>query len=109
MEAPSDFAVTGFLFMERFLDWATAAIGAGVAVLIRLRLVSLLLAIILGALMGMVGPRLELLDIYLTRAGWASFDALTVITMTLAAAACLAWWIIGRIAFALVRRLQPSS
>lgn len=109
MTEPSNLVVTGLLFMGLFLNWITAVIGAGLAVLIRARLASFLLALLLGALEGLVGPRLELLDIYLTRDGWASIDALSIITMVLAAAACLAWWTIGRVGVALVRRVVPSS
>jgi hypothetical protein len=108
MEGPSELAVAGLLFVGLFLNWVTAAIGVGLAVLIRARLASLLLTLLIGALEGLVGSRLELLDIYLTRDGWASIDALTVITMALSAAACLAWWGIGRFGFALVRRLTSS-
>ena len=52
-----------------------------------------------------LGSKLELLDLYLTRDGWAAFDALDAITVALSALAGLIWWVIARTLCALVRRV----
>ncbi len=66
------------------------AVSAAIAVVVRHRTASLLAVIVAGALLGLVGSRLELLDLYLTRDGWAAFDALDAITVALSALA--AWY-----------------
>jgi ABC-type microcin C transport system permease subunit YejE len=97
------------LFVGLFLSWSKALISAAIAIVIRDRAVSLALALIVGALEGLFGSRLELLDIYLTRDGWATIDALTLITVALSALASLLWWLIARMPFELMRRVGARA
>ena len=62
--------------------------------------------LIVGALEGLFGSRLELLDLYLTRSGWEAIDALTLISVALSALASLLWWIVARALYALVMRIM---
>ena len=105
MDESSQLTVLLLLFVGLFLSWSKAVISAAIAIVIRNRGASLAVALIAGALEGLLGSRLELLDIYLTRDGWASIDALTLITVTLSVLASLLWWLIARMLFALVLRI----
>lgn len=105
MDASSEVLVTLLLFVGLFLNWIKAVISAAIAVLIRNRIASVAVVLIAGAIEGLVGSRLELLDLYLTRIGWEAIDALTWITIVLSALASLLWWLIARAIDALVRRI----
>jgi ABC-type microcin C transport system permease subunit YejE len=105
MDESSQLIVLLLLFIGLFLNWSTAVISAAIAIVIRNRGVSLAVALIVGALEGLLGSRLELLDVYLTRDGWVAIDALTLITVVLSAAASLLWWLIARTLLALVLRI----
>jgi hypothetical protein len=109
MDGPDELSVTLLLFVGLFLNWTKAIFSAVIAVLIRNRMASLAVVLIAGAIEGLVGPRLELLDLYLTRDGWAAIDALTIVTVALSALASLAWWCVARTVDALVRHiLRPA-
>ena len=92
------------LFEGEFLNWSVALISAAIAIAIRPLVRSIVLAIAAGAFLGFVGPKFELLDIYLTPAGWQSIDTLTLTVVALTALASLLWWIIARALYDLVRR-----
>lgn len=92
------------LFLELFLSWTKIAISVLIAILVRHRAVGALLAATAGAMEGLVGPRLELLDVYLAGSGWASIDLLTLTTVALSALGSLLWWYFARTVRALVRR-----
>ncbi len=92
------------LFVGEFLNWSTGLIGLAVALVVRPRTLSMIAAMAAGAVLGLVGAKLELLDLYLTPAGWQSIDGLTVTVVVLSALACLLWWVIGRVARALAWR-----
>jgi hypothetical protein len=92
------------LFLDLLLSGSKAVISAAIAILVRHRAVSVGLALMIGALEGLLGSRLELLDIYLSRSGWEAIDALALTTAVLSALASVAWWTLARIAYALVRR-----
>jgi ABC-type microcin C transport system permease subunit YejE len=109
MDASSEALITLLLFVGLFLHWIKAVISAAVAVLIRNRIASVGLVLMVGAVEGLVGPRLELLDLYLTRTGWETIDTLTLITIVLSALASVLWWLIARALYALVRRLRGAD
>jgi hypothetical protein len=97
------------LFVASFLAWSVGLAGVAIAFLVRNRSVGFAAAIAAGALFGLLGPDLELLDLYLSVVGWESVDALTLLAVALSALACLLWWVIGRLARALVLRpRQPA-
>ena len=96
MDGSSQAIITLLLFVGLFLSWSKAVISAAIAIVIRNRAVSAVVAFIAGAVEGLVGSRLELLDLYLTRNGWEAIDALTLITVTLSALASLLWWVTAR-------------
>jgi hypothetical protein len=109
MDVLGELAVALLLFVGLFLSWTKAIISVVIAVFIRHRVASLIAVLMAGAIEGLVGSRLELLDLYLTRDGWAAIDALTMITIALSALASLAWWCIVRTVDALVRHiLRPA-
>ena len=97
--------VTLLLFAGLFLNWSKAVISAAIAIIIRNRALSLVVVLIVGALEGLFGSRLELFDLYLSRTGWQAIDALTVITVVLSALGSLLWWIVARALYALVLRV----
>ena len=97
--------VTLLLFAGLFLNWSKAVISAAIAIIIRNRALSLVVVLIVGALEGLFGSRLELFDLYLSRTGWQAVDALTVITVVLSALGSLLWWIVARALYALVLRV----
>ena len=101
----SNVFVTMLLFAGLFLSWSKAVISAAIAIIIRNRALSLVVVLIVGAFEGLLGSRLELLDLYLSRTGWQAIDALTVITVVLSALGSLLWWIVARALYALVRRV----
>ena len=105
MDGSGEALVMLLLFVGLFLNWIKAVISAAIAVLIRNRIASVAVVLIAGAIEGLVGSRLELLDLYLTRIGWEAIDALTWITIVLSALASLLWWLIARAIDALVRRI----
>ncbi len=111
MDAPGEALITLLLFVGLFLNWIKAVISAAIAVLIRNRAASVAVVLMVGAVEGLVGSRLELLDLYLTRIGWEAIDALTWITIVLSALASLLWWVIAQALYALARRLRgaPAS
>jgi hypothetical protein len=110
MDGSDEWLVLLLLFVGLFLSWIKAAVVTAIAVLIRHRGASLMIVLVIGAVEGLVGSRLELLDLYLTHEGWASIDTLALITVVLSALASLAWWCIARGTDVLVRRvLQPAS
>jgi hypothetical protein len=109
MDESSQAAFIFFLFLDLLLNWSKAAICAAVALFIRNRSVSAVLALITGAFEGLFGPRLELFDLYLTRSGWEAIDALTWTTIALSALASLMWWIAARGLYALARRVVRGS
>ena len=81
----SNVVVTLLLFAGLFLNWSKAVISAAIAIIIRNRALSLVVVLIVGALEGLFGSRLELFDLYLSRTGWQAVDALMVITVVLSA------------------------
>jgi ABC-type microcin C transport system permease subunit YejE len=97
--------VTLLLFAGLFLNWSKAVISAAIAIIIRNRALSLVVVLIVGALEGLFGSRLELFDLYLSRTGWQAVDALMVITVVLSAFGSLLWWIVARALYALVLRV----
>lgn len=101
----SNVFVTMLLFAGLFLSWSKAVISAAIAIIIRNRALSLVVVLIVGAVEGLLGSRLELLDLYLSRTGWQAIDALTVITVVLSALGSLLWWVVARALYALVRRV----
>jgi ABC-type microcin C transport system permease subunit YejE len=101
----SNVVVTLLLFAGLFLNWSKAVISAAIAIIIRNRALSLVVVLIVGALEGLFGSRLELFDLYLSRTGWQAIDALTVITVVLSALGSLLWWIVARALYALVLRV----
>ena len=105
MDGSGEALVMLLLFVGLFLNWIKAVISAAIAVLIRNRIASVAVVLIAGAIEGLVGSRLELLDLYLTRIGWEAIDALTWITIVLSALASLLWWVIARSIYALLRRV----
>jgi hypothetical protein len=109
MDALGETLITLLLFVGLFLNWIKAVISAVIAVLIRNRIASVAVVLMVGAIEGLVGSRLELLDLYLTRIGWEAIDALTWITIVLSALASLLWWVIARALYALVRRLRGAT
>ncbi len=97
------------LFVASFLAWSVGLAGVAIALLVRRSGAGFLTAIAAGALFGLLGPDLELFDLYLTSAGWQSVDALTLLAVALSALACLLWWVIGRLVRALaLRSRQPA-
>lgn len=109
MDASGEALITLLLFVGLFLNWIKAVISAAIAVLIRNRAASVAVVLMVGAVEGLVGSRLELLDLYLTRIGWEAIDALTWITIVLSALASLLWWVIARALYALVQRLRGAT
>jgi hypothetical protein len=103
MDGSSDLVVMLLLLVGLFLNWIKAVISAAIAILIRNRVASLIVVLVVGALEGLVGSRLELLDLYVSSSGWAAIDALAIITVVLSALASLAWWLIARALYALGR------
>jgi ABC-type microcin C transport system permease subunit YejE len=101
----SNVVVTLLLFAGLFLNWSKAVISAAIAIIIRNRALSLVVVLIVGALEGLFGSRLELFDLYLSRTGWQAVDALMVITVVLSAFGSLLWWIVARALYALVLRV----
>lgn len=109
MDGSDDILLTLLLFAGLFLNWIKAAVSTAIAVFIRHRAASVIVVAVAGTIEGLVGSRLELLDLYLTRDGWVSIDALTLITVALSAVASFAWWCIARALYTLVRRvLRPA-
>lgn len=92
------------LLIDLLFNWIKAVLSAAIAVLVRHRMASAIAAAAVGAIEGLVGSRLELLDVYLTRDGWESIDALTLATVVLSAAASLVWWAVARALYAWARR-----
>lgn len=110
MDGSGEFILTLFLFAGLFFNWIKAAISAAIAVLVRSRPASIATVLAVGAIEGLVGSRLELLDIYLTRDGWESIDVLALFTVVLSAIASLIWWLIARGLYSVARRLwQPAG
>ena len=105
MDESSQAIVLLLLFVGLFLSWTKAVIGSAIAIVIRNRAASLVAALIVGALEGLFGSRLELLDLYLSRAGWEAIDALAGIAVVLSALASLLWWMLARALYALLLRL----
>jgi len=101
----SNVVVTLLLFAGLFLNWSKAVISAAIAIIIRNRALSLVVVLIVGALEGLFGSRLELFDLYRSRTGWQAVDALMVITVVLSAFGSLLWWIVARALYALVLRV----
>ena len=93
------------LFVGEFLNWSTGLAGVLIAVLVKPRTASMIAAIGAGAFFGLVGAKFELLDLYVTAAGWQSLDGV----IALSALACLLWWVIGRVLYALVLRLTGRA
>ena len=91
------------LFISSFLAWSVVLAGVATAMFVRSRSASCLAAMAAGAFLGLVGPQFELIDLYLTAAGWKSIDALTVTAVLVAALACLMWWVIARVLGSAVR------
>lgn len=109
MDESSQAIITFLLFADLFLNWSKAVIAAAIAVVIRSRAASLAAALVVGGLEGLLGSRLELIDIYLSSSGWQAIDVLTLVTVALSALAGLLWWAIARGAAALVRRAARGS
>ena len=109
MGESSDITFAVLLFAGLFLDWVRAAVSAAAAVLVRNSNASAIVAAVLGAIMGLVGSRLELLDVYFTRDGWEAIDILTALQVTMSALAGIAWWGIARAGYALARRLAGRT
>lgn len=97
------------LFVGEFLNWSTGLAGVLIAVLVKPRTASMIAAIAAGAFFGLVGAKLELLDLYVTTAGWKSLDGLALTVVALSALACLLWWVIGRVFYGLVLRLSGRA
>ena len=97
------------LFVGEFLNWSTGLAGLLIAVLVKPRTASMIAAIAAGAFFGLVGAKFELLDLYVTAAGWQSLDGLALTVIALSALACLLWWVIGRVLYALVLRLTGRA
>lgn len=109
MDWSGEVLLTLLLFVGLLFNWVKAAICAVVAVLVRPRAASAALAMALGAVEGLLGSRLELLDIYLTADGWATIDGFALFTVALSAVASLLWWGLARAIDALVRRLRRPA
>jgi ABC-type microcin C transport system permease subunit YejE len=107
----SNIIITLPLFADLFLTWSRAVITAAIAIVIRNRALSLVTVPIVGALEGLFGSRLELVDLYLSRSGWEAIDTLTLISVVLSALASLLWWIVARASYALVMRVvrRPAA
>ena len=98
------------LFAASFLAWSVGLAGVAIALLIRQRGAGLAAAVAAGALLGLLGPDLELVDLSLSAAGWQAIDALTLLVVALSALACMVWWVIGRLVRAIVLRArQPAA
>jgi ABC-type microcin C transport system permease subunit YejE len=92
------------LFLDLLTSWTKIGISVLIAILVRYRAISATLAMVAGALEGLVGSKLELLDIYLSRSGWESIDLLTLTAVALSALGSLLWWSLARAVCTLVRR-----
>ena len=97
------------LFANSFFNVISAVVSVAVAILIRNRIASFIVVLLAGAIVGLVGSSFELLDIYLTREGWAAFGALDAITVFLSMLASVAWWGIARLLYVLARRILSRS
>ena len=97
------------LFANSFFNVINAVVSAAGAILIRNRIASFIVVLLAGAIVGLVGSSFELLDIYLTREGWAAFGALDAITVFLSMLASVAWWGIARLLYVLARRILSRS
>ena len=105
MDGQGDILFAMLLFVGLFLNWIKAVISAAIAVFVRHPAASVTFAAAIGAVEGLVGSRLELVDLYLTRDGWSAIDVLTALQVTVSMVASTVWWGFARGIHALVRRI----
>jgi len=92
------------LFANVFFSVIIPIVSVAAAVFVRNRVVSCIIALVTGAILGLVGTTFELLDVYLTKEGWGAFSEVDAIVVLLAMLAAFAWWTIARFLHALTRK-----